>query len=104
MRFDTRLASLSSRRTGRPFANLGRFAVIVLVNGALAVFAVSALIQCGWAQQRMSGSRQQPGIAAGSAHAPVLDSKQRPITAGGFVDGAPVMFRDITNESGLNRF
>jgi enediyne biosynthesis protein E4 len=104
MRFDTGLALLSSRRTGRSFANLGGFAVIVFVNAALAIFAVSALIQWGWAQQGMSGSRQQPGIAAGSAHAPVLDSKQRPITAGGFVDGAPVMFRDITNESGLNRF
>ena len=78
--------------------------MVTFINAALAVFAVSALTLYGWAQAGMSGSRQQSGIAAGSAHPPVLDSKQRPVTAGGFVDGAPVAFRDITNQSGLNSF
>jgi hypothetical protein len=34
----------------------------------------------------------------------MLDAKHRPITAGGFVDGAPVIFVDITHESGLDKF
>ena len=32
------------------------------------------------------------GVSTGAAHAAVKDSHSRPITAGGFVDGAPVVF------------
>ena len=46
----------------------------------------------------------QSGIASGAAHAPVLDAKHRPITAGGFVDGAPIVFADITKQAGLDKF
>ena len=51
--------------------------------------------------------RQPPrssGVATGAAHAPVKDSKSRPITAGGFVDDAPVIFSDITRQAGLDKF
>jgi len=34
----------------------------------------------------------------------VKDAQQRPITAGGFVDGAPVVFIDITHAAGLAKF
>src|SRR6266849_496585 len=44
------------------------------------------------------------GMATGGVHAPIKDSKSRPITAGGFVDGAPVVFIDITKEAGLDKF
>ena len=44
------------------------------------------------------------GEASGPVHAPVMDAQQRPITAGGFVDGAPVVFIDITKQSGLDKF
>jgi enediyne biosynthesis protein E4 len=47
---------------------------------------------------------QSTGVSTGAAHAPVKDALARPITAGGFVDGAPIVFRDITRESGLDRF
>lgn len=47
---------------------------------------------------------QQTGMSTGGAHAPVKDSKQRPITAGGFVDGAPVVFVDATHSAGLDNF
>ena len=43
-------------------------------------------------------------VSTGVAHAPVKDAQSRPITAGGFVDGAPVVFADITKEAGLDRF
>src|SRR5690348_4710518 len=44
------------------------------------------------------------GMSTGGAHAPVKDALSRPITAGGFVDGAPVVFLDITKQSGLYKF
>ncbi len=44
------------------------------------------------------------GMSTGGAHAPVKDAKSRPITAGGFVDGAPIIFLDITHQSGLDKF
>ena len=43
-------------------------------------------------------------MSTGVAHAPVRDTLLRPITAGGMVDGAPIVFADITHSSGLDRF
>src|SRR5216684_1060355 len=37
-------------------------------------------------------------------HPPVFDAQHRPITAGGFVEGAPVVFEDITHQSGIDKF
>ena len=54
--------------------------------------------------QKPSTSSSPMGMATGKAHAPVKDSKSRPITAGGFVDDAPVVFRDITKQAGLDKF
>src|ERR1700722_4388274 len=47
---------------------------------------------------------QQGGMSTGAAHAPVKDALARPITAGGFVDGAPVVFTDVTHAAGLDKF
>jgi hypothetical protein len=44
------------------------------------------------------------GTSAGAPHQAVKDSQLRPITAGGFVDGAAVVFVDITHQSGLDKF
>src|SRR5579862_6599292 len=44
------------------------------------------------------------GVATGAAHPAVKDAQSRPITAGGFVDGAPVIFADITQQAGLAKF
>lgn len=44
------------------------------------------------------------GASTGGPYAPVMDDKKRPITAGGFVDGAPVVFVDATKSSGLESF
>jgi enediyne biosynthesis protein E4 len=49
-------------------------------------------------------SRQQSGMASGGAHPAVRDAQHRPITAGGFVDGAPVVFTDLTKPAGLDKF
>ena len=47
---------------------------------------------------------QQGGMSTGMPHPPVKDALSRPITAGGFVDGAPVVFTDITRAAGLDKF
>ena len=47
---------------------------------------------------------QPMGVATGPPHAAVKDAQARPITAGGFVDGAPVVFQDVTASSGLGKF
>ena len=44
------------------------------------------------------------GVSTGTARPAVKDSKSRPITAGGFVDGAPVVFTDVTKQAGLEIF
>jgi hypothetical protein len=51
-----------------------------------------------------SSSSSSMGVSTGVAHAPVKDSQSRPITAGGFVDGAPIVFTDITKQAGLEKF
>ena len=44
------------------------------------------------------------GVNTGGTHAPVLDAEHRPITAGGFVDSGPVIFKDVTEAAGLGRW
>jgi hypothetical protein len=43
-------------------------------------------------------------MSTGAARAPVKDALSRPITAGGFIDGAPVIFSDVTSAAGLDKF
>src|SRR5690242_21003824 len=54
--------------------------------------------------ERKPQKPQPAGVATGAPHAPVKDAMSRPITAGGFVDGAPIVFADITKEAGLDKF
>jgi enediyne biosynthesis protein E4 len=48
--------------------------------------------------------QQQSGSATGGVFAPVLDSENRPITAGGFVKDGPVIFQDISEKAGLTKW
>lgn len=61
------------------------------------------LTQMAEAQQPAEKPAQSgmSGIAGGIGAAPVYDEQKRPITAGGFVDKGPVVFKDITKEAGL---
>jgi hypothetical protein len=66
---------------------------------------LTLLLDSGAAQKPDGEARpQQSGMSTGVAHAPVRDALSRPITAGGFVDGAPVVFADITHAAGLDKF
>jgi hypothetical protein len=51
--------------------------------------------------QGKSPEQQMGGVNTGGAHAAVLDSEHRPITAGGFVKSGPVIFQDVAQKAGL---
>ena len=72
------------------------------------VFAVALMLHLGIlsAQQIPENppQGQQNGMSTGVPHAAVKDAQSRPITAGGFVDGAPVVFADIAHAAGLDKF
>ena len=74
---------------------------------------ILALAQLALSQQSTQTAPDKPqnvpqprpsGMATGGIHAPIKDSHSRPITAGGFVDGAPVVFLDVTHQAGLDKF
>lgn len=75
--------------------------------GLAAVLASVWFWQNSTAQEADDRRRQKSeltGVATGAPHAPVKDVLSRPITAGGFVDGAPVVFVDVTKQAGLDTF
>jgi enediyne biosynthesis protein E4 len=86
----------------------GRLGLVGVVAVAMVFGAIPPETACAQTQGGESGqapnSTRSTGMATGGIHAPVKDALSRPITAGGFVDGAPVVFTDITKESGLEKF
>ena len=72
-----------------------------------ALLLVLSLLSVKVRPQQTEPQKQQPGamgVSTGSPHPAVKDALSRPITAGGFVDGAPVVFADITKQAGLDKF
>ena len=80
--------------------------------GLARLFLMSLLISAPSAFAQSSTNQKPPqeatgasgGVSTGAAHPAVKDDKSRPITAGGFVDGAPVVFVDIAKQAGLTKF
>src|SRR5215469_9926779 len=82
-----------------------------LLAGVLSAAITPGLFGGGQQEKPQPMPKQQPGpqsqsggASTGGVFAPVLDEKHRPITAGGFVDGAPVVFEDVTKKAGLDKF
>src|ERR1700730_5371204 len=61
------------------------------------------LLPTGLAQSPPEADTQS-GMSTGGARGAIKDAPHLPITAGGFVDGAPVVFSDITHGAGLDKF
>jgi hypothetical protein len=89
-----------------PVVSFLRTALALILGGALLPFAFADGTQQSQTAEipRPQGPPQSGGASTGGVFAPVLDEKHRPITAGGFVDGAPVIFVDDTKKSGLDKF
>ena len=88
--------------------------VRVLLRSTASIFGFSLIAATGFAQNQSpsqpplyggnaasSPPQEQSGSATAGVFAPVLDSENRPITAGGFVKDGPVIFQDISEKSGL---
>src|SRR5262244_583567 len=75
-----------------------------LLTALLSLVPAGVYPQQAAPEQPRKDQPQQNGMSTGAARAPVKDAKNRPITAGGFVDGAPVIFADATHSSGLDKF
>ena len=67
----------------------------------LSVFLTSSGISRAQQDKQKSESSTIGGIASGVPAAPIYDSQNRPITAGGFVDKGPVIFEDVAKQAGL---
>jgi hypothetical protein len=92
-----RVTAHTGRKTGYVCATV--FATLLL-----GTFNATRLAAFQDASKDQTGQSQQNGMTTGAARAPVKDSQTRPITAGGFVDGAPVVFVDATKAAGLDKF
>src|SRR6266852_58246 len=89
-----------------PLVTLYRTALALILSAALlsVVFADGRQQSKTQEMPKPQGPPQSGGASTGGVFAPVLDEKHRPITAGGFVEGAPVIFVDDTKKSGLDKF
>ena len=79
--------------------------LLALISGNFIASAQAPLTQPAHEQGRSPAQQpqaaQQAGSSTGGAHAAVLDSEHRPITAGGFVKSGPIVFKDIAAKAGL---
>jgi enediyne biosynthesis protein E4 len=67
-------------------------------------FMVVIVVSAQEVEEHKSPQAEPMGVSTGPPHSAVKDAQSRPITAGGFVDGAPVFFRDVTKVAGLDKF
>jgi enediyne biosynthesis protein E4 len=77
-----------------------------ILAGLVVAAVVSAIDPQGSSQKTTQTAPVQPvqtqgAVSTGAAHAAVLDSEKRPITAGGFVDSGPIVFQDVAEKAGL---
>ncbi len=95
---------MKSFATSRWFSEIS--AVAGQISWIVVCFCFTASMALGQEASKATGQLPQGGmgVATGAPRAAVKDSMSRPITAGGFVDGAPVVFADITRQAGLDKF
>jgi enediyne biosynthesis protein E4 len=80
------------------------FALLVLT-----IVAISSMAMLQAAPQKQEANQSsaapmkqmQGAVSTGGAHAAVLDSEKRPITAGGFVESGPIVFQEVAEKAGL---
>lgn len=87
----------------RFFGRLFFFATLATL-ATFAILVTSAVAAGGQEAAGQQAGGMQGGASTGKPHEAVRDAEMRPITAGGFVDGAPVVYVDITHQAGLDKF
>jgi enediyne biosynthesis protein E4 len=76
----------------------------LVIFNALRAEAQAAPPKQATGQSSASPLQTQSAVSTGAAHAAVLDSEKRPITAGGFVEKGPIVFQDMAEKAGLTRW
>lgn len=66
----------------------------------LLLFSSEALLHAQQSQTTTMAT-QQGGASTAGVHAPIHDSENHPITAGGLVEKGPIVFEDLSRSSGL---
>src|SRR6266571_4003647 len=85
--------------------NWGAMKLLASRLSPISLLILALVVLLGAAQEPDDRKPQKPestGVATGNPHPPVKDALSRPITAGGFVDGAPIVFIDVTKQAGLD--
>jgi hypothetical protein len=74
----------------------------------IAIIIIFSLVTAPSGSSKPAGQEKkeqsQTGTSTAGVFNPVKDALSRTITAGGFVDGAPVIYADITARTGLGKF
>jgi enediyne biosynthesis protein E4 len=76
----------------------------LVIFSALRAEAQAAPPKQAAGESSASPMQTQSAVSTGAAHAAVLDSEKRPITAGGFVEKGPIVFQDVAEKAGLTRW
>jgi hypothetical protein len=76
----------------------------LVIFSALRAEAQAAPPKQAIGESSASPMQTQSAVSTGAAHAAVLDSEKRPITAGGFVEKGPIVFQDVAEKAGLTRW
>jgi hypothetical protein len=76
----------------------------LVIFSALRAKAQAAPPKQATGESSASPMQTQSAVSTGAAHAAVLDSEKRPITAGGFVEKGPIVFQDVAEKAGLTRW
>jgi len=90
-----------SGRIGESFSVAGLLVLTVALQ-AHNVFAQDTNRNQGFAHNSQESAYTK--VLLRPSHSPTFDAQHRPITAGGFVDGAPVVFEDVSHKSGIDKF
>jgi hypothetical protein len=90
-----------SGRIGESFSVAGLLVLTVALQ-AHNVFAQDTNRTQGFAHNSQESAYTK--VLLRPSHSPTFDAQHRPITAGGFVDGAPVVFEDVSHKSGIDKF
>jgi hypothetical protein len=78
--------------------------VVIVIASAQWAEAQAAPQKQATGEAPASPMQTQSAVSTGAAHAAVLDSEKRPITAGGFVENGPIVFQDVAEKAGLTRW
>lgn len=93
-----------SQSRARIFSSIALPAIFFVLAGVATTSWGQIPTEPGSRGGQLTKQQQSRGMSTGTASSPIFDSEKRPITAGGFVKSGPIVFLDISKQSGLTRW